>query len=147
MVRHERHPIASLTKMMTAWVIAKRHKPGEKVLISRDAVRTGGSKVGVLPKGKRVELRALMEGLLLVSGNDAAVALAEHDAGSVERFAERMNEEARRLGQGQSVPDEGEPGEVALFDRTGRCLGLGRRGQGRLAPQRLFRWAANPQAT
>ena len=56
-------------------------------------------------------------------------------------------EEARRLGQGQSVPDEGEPGEVALFDRTGRCLGLGRRGQGRLAPQRLFRWAANPQAT
>jgi D-alanyl-D-alanine carboxypeptidase len=91
-------PIASLTKMMTAWVIASRHRPGEKVLISRDAVRTGGSKVGVLPQGRRVKLGALMDGLLLVSGNDAAVALAEHDAGSVKRFVERMNDEARRLG-------------------------------------------------
>ncbi len=91
-------PIASLTKMMTAWVIASRHRPGEKVLISRDAVRTGGSKVGVLPEGEEVKLGALMEGLLLVSGNDAATALAEHDAGSVKRFVARMNDEARRLG-------------------------------------------------
>jgi D-alanyl-D-alanine carboxypeptidase len=99
----ERHPdrelpIASLTKMMTAWVIARRHRPGEKVEISKEAVRTGGSKVGVLPQGKKVKLGALLEGLLMVSGNDAAVALAEHDAGSVKRFVERMNEEARRLG-------------------------------------------------
>lgn len=91
-------PIASLTKMMTAWVIARRHEAKEKVLISRDAVRTGGSMVGVLPEGKRVPLGALMEGLLMVSGNDAATALAEHDAGTVKRFVARMNEEARRLG-------------------------------------------------
>jgi D-alanyl-D-alanine carboxypeptidase len=99
----ERHPdrelpIASLTKMMTAWVIATRHKPGEKVLITKDAIRTGGSKVGVLPKGKKVKLGALLEGLLMVSGNDAAVALAEDDAGSVKRFVDRMNDEARRMG-------------------------------------------------
>jgi tRNA pseudouridine55 synthase len=54
-------------------------------------------------------------------------------------------DDARRLGQGQSVPSEGEEGQVAVFDMAGRCLGLGRREDGRLAPQRLFRWAANPQ--
>lgn len=54
-------------------------------------------------------------------------------------------EDARRLGQGQSVTSEGEVGLVAVFDEAGRCLGLGRREEGRLAPQRLFRWATNPQ--
>jgi D-alanyl-D-alanine carboxypeptidase len=91
-------PIASLTKMMTAWLIATRHRPSEKVLITKDAPRTGGSMVGVLPVGKKVRLGALMEGLLLVSGNDAATALAEHDAGTVKRFVARMNQEAGRMG-------------------------------------------------
>jgi D-alanyl-D-alanine carboxypeptidase (penicillin-binding protein 5/6) len=99
----ERHidreaPIASLTKMMTAYLIARRHRPDEKVEISRDAVRTGGSMIGVLQEGTKVPLGALLKGLLLVSGNDAATALAEHDAGSVERFVARMNAAARRLG-------------------------------------------------
>lgn len=101
----ERHPdrelpIASLTKMMTAWMIAGDHSPGERVLISREATRTGGSAVGVLPAGEKVPLGALLYGLLLVSGNDAATALAEHDAGSVDRFVRRMNAEAERLGLG-----------------------------------------------
>ena len=91
-------PIASLTKMMTAHLIAARHRPGEKVLISKDAPRTGGSMVGVLPVGKKVPLGALLDGLLLVSGNDAATALAEHDAGTVGRFVDRMNDEAGRIG-------------------------------------------------
>jgi serine-type D-Ala-D-Ala carboxypeptidase (penicillin-binding protein 5/6) len=96
--RHPRRelPIASLTKMMTALVIARGHRPGELVRISKRAVRTTGSKVGILPKGKRLELDALLHGLLLVSGNDTAVALAEHDAGSVPRFVTRMNREAKR---------------------------------------------------
>jgi D-alanyl-D-alanine carboxypeptidase len=99
----ERHPdrelpIASLTKMMTAWMIAGEHDPDEKVLISKEATKTGGSAVGVLPAGKKVPLGALLKGLLLVSGNDAATALAEDDAGSVERFVRKMNEEAERLG-------------------------------------------------
>lgn len=99
----ERHPdrelpIASLTKMMTAWLIVNRHRPDERVLISKAATRTGGSMVGVLPAGKRVRLEALLKGLLLVSGNDAATALAEHDAGTVARFVDRMNDAAKRLG-------------------------------------------------
>lgn len=99
----ERHPdreapIASLTKMMTAYLIATGHRPDEDVPISKEAVQTGGSMVGVLPQGEEVPLGALLKGLLLVSGNDAATALAEHDAGSVDRFVERMNEESNALG-------------------------------------------------
>ena len=84
--------------MLTARMIATEHRPREKVLISRAATRTGGSMIGVLPEGKRVPLGALLQGLLLVSGNDAATALAEHDAVTVERFVRRMNETAARLG-------------------------------------------------
>lgn len=91
-------PIASLTKMMTAYVIATGHRPDERVTISRKAVRTGGSMVGVLPERGKVELGTLLKGLLLVSGNDAATALAEHDAGTVERFVGRMNDQAQELG-------------------------------------------------
>ena len=91
-------PIASLTKMMTAHLIARSHSPDEKVKVSSKAVRTGGSMVGVLPAGEKVPLGGLLKGLLLVSGNDAATALAEHDAGSVPKFVQRMNEEAERLG-------------------------------------------------
>ncbi len=99
----ERHPdrelpIASLTKMMTAWLIVNRHRRDERVPISRAATRTGGSMVGVLPAGRKVRLEALLKGLLLVSGNDAATALAEYDAGTVARFVARMNRAARRLG-------------------------------------------------
>jgi serine-type D-Ala-D-Ala carboxypeptidase (penicillin-binding protein 5/6) len=93
-----RLPIASLTKMMTALIITERHRFRERVMIRPDATRTPGSGVGVLPAGKRVPLGALMYGLLLVSGNDAAVALAEYDAGSVGAFVRRMNQTARHIG-------------------------------------------------
>jgi serine-type D-Ala-D-Ala carboxypeptidase (penicillin-binding protein 5/6) len=93
-----RLPIASLTKMMTALIVASDDRPGERVLISRHALRYHGSGVGVLRRGRRVPLRALLAGLLLVSGNDAAIALAEHDAGSVPAFVARMNRWANRLG-------------------------------------------------
>jgi D-alanyl-D-alanine carboxypeptidase len=91
-------PIASLTKMMTALVLVDRHRPGERVLITPEALAYQGSGVGVLPEGKRVRFEALMDGLLLVSGNDAAIALAQHDAGSVSDFVDRMNRRARRMG-------------------------------------------------
>ncbi len=82
----ERHPdrrlpIASLTKMLTALIIVERHRPGEMVEITPQAVAFEGSGVGVLPEGEEVRLEALLQGLLLVSGNDAAIALAQHDAG------------------------------------------------------------------
>lgn len=91
-------PIASLTKMMTALIIARRHKPDEPVLITPQALAYEGSGVGVLPKGKKVPLKDLFYGLLLVSGNDAAIALAQHDAGTVGAFVKRMNDWRRRLG-------------------------------------------------
>jgi serine-type D-Ala-D-Ala carboxypeptidase (penicillin-binding protein 5/6) len=57
-----------------------------------------GSGVGVLPRGKRVRLETLLNGLLIVSGNDAAIALADHVAGSERRFVALMNAKARALG-------------------------------------------------
>lgn len=96
----ERRPIASLTKMMTALLIAERHRPGEAVAISAKAPGVEGSRIGVLRAGRSVPLRGLFLGLLMVSGNDAAVALAEHDAGTVTRFVERMNRRATEMGLG-----------------------------------------------
>jgi D-alanyl-D-alanine carboxypeptidase len=93
-----RLPIASLTKLMTALLIVEREDPHDRVRITRRATRTPGSAIGVLPKGKKVQLEALLNGLLLVSGNDAAVALAQHSAGSVPAFVRAMNERASELG-------------------------------------------------
>jgi D-alanyl-D-alanine carboxypeptidase (penicillin-binding protein 5/6) len=87
----ERRPIASLTKMMTALLIAKSHGPGEDVAITPESLAYEGSGMGVLPKGGEAELESLLKGLVLVSGNDAAIALAQHDAGTVEAFVRRMN--------------------------------------------------------
>lgn len=93
-----RLPIASLTKMLTALIIARRDRPDEPVLITPEALAYEGSGMGVLPKGKKVPLRDLFYGLLLVSGNDAAIALAQHDSGSVPAFVRRMNRWRDRLG-------------------------------------------------
>jgi D-alanyl-D-alanine carboxypeptidase (penicillin-binding protein 5/6) len=90
--------IASLTKMMTALIVVERRDPHERVRITARARHTPGSAVGVLPKRRKVQLDALLNGLLLVSGNDAAVALAQHTAGSVRGFVRMMNERARQLG-------------------------------------------------
>jgi D-alanyl-D-alanine carboxypeptidase (penicillin-binding protein 5/6) len=92
--------VASLTKMMTALLTVKATTSGARVLITKQAEETSGSKVGVLPLGRRVPLEPLLYGLLLPSGNDAAVALAQHVAGTVRRFVGEMNEEAARLGLG-----------------------------------------------
>ena len=91
-------PIASLTKIMTALVVTERTRPGDPVRIAPEALRYSGSGVGVLPKGRRVRLETLMNGLLIVSGNDAAIALAAHVSGSERRFVGAMNRRARALG-------------------------------------------------
>lgn len=91
-------PVASLTKMMTALLVAHRSRPDEPVLITHQALAYKGSGVGVLPLGKRVALETLLYGLLLPSGNDAAIALAQHVAGSVPAFVSEMNAQAARLG-------------------------------------------------
>ena len=93
-----RMPIASLTKIMTALIATERAGPDQRVRITRAALRYRGSGVGVLPKGRRVRLETLLNGLLLVSGNDAAIALAVHVAGDQRRFVALMNQRARTIG-------------------------------------------------
>jgi D-alanyl-D-alanine carboxypeptidase (penicillin-binding protein 5/6) len=91
-------PIASLTKMMTALVVVAHARPSELVKITRAAVQFSGSGVGLLPLGKRVRLETLLYGLLLPSGNDAAIALAQHVAGTEARFVAMMNQRAAAMG-------------------------------------------------
>ncbi|CAB4891714.1 unannotated protein [freshwater metagenome] len=91
-------PIASVTKLMTALVVNGNSRPTERVRISRRAVAAQGSRVGLLPLYKKVQLETMQYGLLLASGNDAAVALAEHVGGTVDGFVGMMNAQARALG-------------------------------------------------
>jgi serine-type D-Ala-D-Ala carboxypeptidase (penicillin-binding protein 5/6) len=93
-----RLPIASLTKMMTALIVAQRDSPDEQLMVSRKAASVPGSRIGVLPQGKLVPLGPVFAGMMLVSGNDAAEALAEHDAGTEAAFVERMNNRAQGMG-------------------------------------------------
>jgi D-alanyl-D-alanine carboxypeptidase len=93
-----RLPIASLTKLMTAIIVVERTKPADRALITREALNYTGSGVGLLPKGKRVPVEALMAGMLLPSGNDAALALADHIAGHDRKFVKLMNARARMMG-------------------------------------------------
>jgi serine-type D-Ala-D-Ala carboxypeptidase (penicillin-binding protein 5/6) len=93
-------PMASLTKMMTALLVVEHAQPDDEVMIRHSSKSIPGSKVGVLPKHKNVRLEPLLYGLLLPSGNDAAVALAEHVGGSLPKFVRMMNRTAREMGLG-----------------------------------------------
>jgi D-alanyl-D-alanine carboxypeptidase len=95
-----RLPIASLTKMMTALITVEAAHSGAPVLVTRAAVGADGSKVGVLPVHREVRLESMLYGLMLPSGNDAAVALAQHISGTVAGFVARMNAKAAGLGMG-----------------------------------------------
>ncbi|WP_300416606.1 D-alanyl-D-alanine carboxypeptidase family protein [uncultured Oscillibacter sp.] len=89
--------IASTTKIMTALVAIRDGSLGDTVKVSREAAYTEGSSM-YLKEGEKLTLETLLYGLLLCSGNDAAVAVAEHVGGSVEGFVERMNDTALELG-------------------------------------------------
>ena len=91
-------PIASLTKMMTALIVADRLGPRSRVPITREALRYEGSGVGLLPRGKRIRTETMLYGLMLPSGNDAAIALAQRAARSVRAFVGAMNARAKRMG-------------------------------------------------
>ena len=99
-------PPASLTKIMTAYVAEYEIDNGnlsldEQVFISERAWRTQGSKTFV-DVNSYVRVEDLMRGIIIQSGNDASVAIAEHIAGSEEAFADLMNQHARRLGMTSS---------------------------------------------
>jgi D-alanyl-D-alanine carboxypeptidase len=90
-------PIASITKMMTALLVAERLPQHTTVKITKEALRYQGSGVGVLPRGKRVGLQAMLYGLMLASGNDAAIALSQRVSGTLKAFVAQMNERAQRM--------------------------------------------------
>jgi D-alanyl-D-alanine carboxypeptidase len=94
----KRMPIASLTKIMTALLVVEQTRARDEIRITKDALNYEGSGVGLLPKGRHVTVEALLHGLLLPSGNDAAIALADGVAGSRAQFVAQMNEKARTLG-------------------------------------------------
>jgi D-alanyl-D-alanine carboxypeptidase (penicillin-binding protein 5/6) len=98
----ERFEPASLTKLMTAYLTfgalkQKKIQPGQTVPVSERAWKAEGSRMFIEPR-KAVSVDELIRGMIVQSGNDACVALAELIAGSEEAFAQLMNQEAQRLG-------------------------------------------------
>jgi len=93
----EKSLIASTTKIMTGLLICQQCSPESRVQIPKEAVNIEGSSM-YLQAGEILSVRELLYGLMLRSGNDAAVALAMFCDGSVEAFARRMNEKAQALG-------------------------------------------------
>ena len=94
-------PPASLTKMMTAYIVEREIDAGnisgdDEATISENAWRTGGSRMFLNP-GSKVSIDNLLRGVVIQSGNDASVALAEHIAGSEDAFADLMNQQAARM--------------------------------------------------
>ena len=89
--------MASTTKIMTILIVLEHCKLTDVVTMDKKAAKTGGSRLG-LSEGDKVTVNDLLYGLMLRSGNDAAVALAIHTAGSVEKFAQLMNDKAKELG-------------------------------------------------
>lgn len=90
-------PMASTTKIMTAIVVLEKGNLSDVVTIDKKAAGTGGSRLG-LKVNDKITVHDLLYGLLLESGNDAAVALAIHIGGSVEGFAQLMNAKAQEMG-------------------------------------------------
>ena len=98
---------ASMTKVMSGYVIADQIASGaisldDEVLISEKAWRTGGAKM-FIEAGKRVTVRDLLSGIIIQSGNDATIAMAEYVAGSEEGFVEFMNAYASEMGLSNSL--------------------------------------------
>ncbi len=99
---HTKMPPASMSKLMTAYLLFERLKNGsisidDTLPISSNAARKGGSKM-FLRDGERVKVEDLIRGIVIQSGNDACIAIAEGLAGSEAAFAEMMNAKAKEIG-------------------------------------------------
>lgn len=102
----QRLPPASLTKMMTAYIVEQEIERGnihddDMVSVSENAWRTGGSRM-FIREGTQVSVKDLLHGVVIQSGNDASVALSEYIAGSESAFADLMNQQAQRMGMQNS---------------------------------------------
>ena len=103
---HLKHPLASVTKLMTAAIVMEKLESGaaqlnETITVSGAASKMGGSQV-YLKEGEVFTLEELMKAIMVASGNDAAYAVAEHLAGTTDAFVEEMNKKAKRLGMNDS---------------------------------------------
>ena len=94
---NQKKKMASTTKIMTALIVIENCNLSETVEISKKSASTGGSRLG-LKTGDKITVYDLLYGLMMRSGNDCAVALAEHTAGSISSFADLMNQKAIALG-------------------------------------------------
>jgi D-alanyl-D-alanine carboxypeptidase len=94
---HEKRPIASITKIMTALVAIQYGDIQDEVKVTKRAVETTGSSI-YLQENEQISLEDLLYGLMLRSGNDASIAIAEHVGGSVEGFVFLMNQTAASIG-------------------------------------------------
>ena len=88
--------MASTTKIMTCIIVLENGNLNDIVEVSKKSAGTGGSRLG-LKTGDKITVKDLLYGLMLCSGNDAAVALAEHVGGSIEDFSKLMNDKAAKL--------------------------------------------------
>ena len=94
---HARLPIASITKLMTILIILEENNLDDMVEVSKNATKTGGALM-FLTAGEKITVENLLYGALIPSANDAAVALAEFNAGDTTKFVTKMNEKASQLG-------------------------------------------------
>ncbi len=94
---HARLPMASTTKILTAIIIIEDCNLDEEITVPDEAVGVEGSSI-YLKKDEKIDIRDLLYGLMLRSGNDSATTLAIHHSGSIEKFAEVMNERAKIMG-------------------------------------------------
>lgn len=145
-------PPASLTKIMAAYVIFGELAAGrlgleDPVTISEKAWRRPGSRMFV-EVGRQVPVEQLLKGMIIQSGNDATIALAEHVAGSEEAFVARMNEEAARLGMSNTrfvtadgLPAEGHVSSARDLARLARAVILTHPDYYRWYSEREFEYA------
>ena len=117
-----RLPVASVVKIMTALVALERGQLSDVYTVSEKASKVGENSMS-LTAGEKLTLEELLYGLMLVSGNDAAVTIAEGVAQSEEKFVELMNEQAKRLGIGDTkfvnasgLDDDNKPQYSTAYD-------------------------------
>ena len=129
---------ASLTKLMTAYIVfqelaAGKLKLDEPVTVSEHAWRSEGSRT-FIELGKPVSVEDLILGMIVQSGNDATIALAERIAGTEETFAQMMNANAKRLGMvGHAFREQLRPALAAALHHGARHVAAGHRHDSRLS--------------
>ena len=100
---HEKRLIASITKVMTAYIVINNVKNLDELITVGDEIDSAHGSSIYLKKGEVLSVRDLLYGMMLRSGNDAAIVLAKHTSGTVDDFVNLMNKEAKNLGMNDTV--------------------------------------------